>query len=127
MAEAARWYERAAVQGQVEAQFNLGVLYEDGSGVATSHVRAAYWYRLAAYQGHAVAQNNLGILYANGRGVPQDGVTAYAWYDVAAGNGNAKARFNRERLAESLTPEQVLEARQLATEFAKRYRSWPKS
>jgi hypothetical protein len=127
LAEAARWYERAAAQGQVEAQFNLGVLHEEGAGVAQSHVRAAYWYRLAAYRGHAKAQFNLAILYASGRGVPLDGVNAYAWYDAAAGNGNAKARFNRDLLAESLTPEQLLAARQLAADFAKRYRSRPES
>ena len=32
-AEAARWYLRAAEQGDKEAQSNLGVLYDTGRGV----------------------------------------------------------------------------------------------
>ena len=124
-AEAARWYRQAADQGKAEAQFNLGVLYENGLGVIENRTDAARWYLLAAAQGHTVAQNNLGVLYASGQGIPQNSVAAYAWYDLAAANGNAKARFNRDRLVEILTPEQVLEGQQLSAEYAKRYRRWP--
>jgi len=31
-AEAARWYRKAADQGGVAAQFNLGVMYYEGQG-----------------------------------------------------------------------------------------------
>ena len=50
----------AAEQGDADAQFNLGVLYKNGRGVAVDAVKAALWFRLAADQGHASAQFSLG-------------------------------------------------------------------
>jgi TPR repeat protein len=32
--EAVRWFRKAAEQGHMEAQYNLGLLYENGTGVA---------------------------------------------------------------------------------------------
>ena len=32
--KAVEWYEKAAAQGYASAQYNLGVCYEDGQGVA---------------------------------------------------------------------------------------------
>jgi TPR repeat protein len=57
-------YRKAADQGNARAQFNLGVLYANGQGVAQDYAEAARWYRKAADQGHADAQNNLGLLAA---------------------------------------------------------------
>ncbi len=51
-----------AEQGYAEAQYNLGLMYESGAGVAISDVEASNWYRLAAEQGYPAAQNNLGFL-----------------------------------------------------------------
>jgi hypothetical protein len=65
-AEAARWYRFAAEQGHVSAQYNLGVCFEHGEGVATDHVEAVRWFRLAAAQGDAYAQYILGVRYRNG-------------------------------------------------------------
>ena len=50
-----------AEQGDVEAQFNLGVRYGTGEGVPQDDVEAVRWYRLAAEQGSARAQYNLGV------------------------------------------------------------------
>src|SRR5207249_10269542 len=61
-----------ADRGLVSAQFNLGVMYDNGQGVPQNDAEALRWYRLAAEQGHATAQNNVGFMYATGRGVPQD-------------------------------------------------------
>jgi TPR repeat protein len=46
----------------INAQFNLGVMYEIGQGVPQDDKTAVKWYRLAAEQGHAGAQSNLKIL-----------------------------------------------------------------
>ena len=46
------------------AQYNLGVMYDQGDGVTEDHAEALRWYRLAAEQGHAEAQFNLGVMYA---------------------------------------------------------------
>ncbi len=43
-AEAAKWFGLAAERGQVNAQFNLGLIFEDGRGVPKNDAVAAKWY-----------------------------------------------------------------------------------
>jgi hypothetical protein len=43
-----RWYRRAAEQGVAFAQFNLGVRYANGQGVARDPVQAYQWFSVAA-------------------------------------------------------------------------------
>jgi hypothetical protein len=83
-----------AEQGDAEAQFDLGVLYESGQGVLRNDAEAIKWYRKAAEQGDAVAQFNLGIMYAKGGGVLQNDGEAAHWYRLAADQGLAGAQFN---------------------------------
>ncbi|MFT6908978.1 MAG: TPR repeat protein [Oleiphilaceae bacterium] len=85
---------KSAKQGDAPAQFNLGIMYDKGKGVAQDDKQAAIWYRKAAEQGHALAQYNLGIVYANGEGVPQDDKQAVMWYRRAAEQGLAQAQYN---------------------------------
>ncbi len=68
-----------AEQGNADAQFCLGVMYQRGHGVPQDYQQAQHWYEKAAVQGHVGAQFNLGLLYQNGEGVPQDFVQAYKW------------------------------------------------
>ena len=81
-----------AEQGDADAQFRLGVMYDIGQGVPQDEAKAAAWYKKAAEQGDADAQLNLGLMYDNGRGVPQDEVRAVAWYRKAAEQGNENAQ-----------------------------------
>src|SRR5699024_1386846 len=76
---AAYWYRKSADQGEADAQFGLGSLYEDGSGVAKDAAEAAKWYRLAAEQGDAEAQFKLAKAYCTGQGVPADPVESAVW------------------------------------------------
>ena len=48
---AAEWYAKAAAQGQADAQYNLGLCYENGSGVAQDFKAAALWYAMADASG----------------------------------------------------------------------------
>ena len=57
------WYRKEAHQGDREAQFHLGVMYEKGEGVTQSYKQALYWYEKAAKQGYVAAQFNLGVIY----------------------------------------------------------------
>ena len=90
----ASWYRKAADQGVAQAQFNLGVKYDNGEGVPQDYAAAVSWYRKAAEQGAAYAQFNLGVKYDNGEGVPQDYAAAAGWYRKAADQGVAQAQFN---------------------------------
>jgi hypothetical protein len=83
-----------AEQGDAEAQFHLGDMYDNGQGVPRNDAEAIKWYRKAAEQGDAVAQFNLGIMYTKGEGVPQNDGEAAHWYRRAADQGLAGAQFN---------------------------------
>ncbi|MCX8627214.1 sel1 repeat family protein, partial [Gilliamella sp. B3976] len=50
------------------AQYNLGLMYDEGDGVDVNKEKAIYWYTKAAEQGGREAQNNLGALYQQGDG-----------------------------------------------------------
>ena len=50
LAEAARWFERAANLGDVDSQFDLAILYERGEGVPRNLTEAYKWYSIAAKQ-----------------------------------------------------------------------------
>ena len=87
-------FRKAAEQGKAQAQFMLGVMLEQGRGVAQNLADAARWYRRAAEQEDVTAQLNLGACYELGRGVPQDQAQAVAWYRRAADQGEARAQAN---------------------------------
>ena len=55
-ATALREWTPLAKQGNVVAQYNLGLLYDNGRGVPQDYKTAVKWYRLAAEQGDASAQ-----------------------------------------------------------------------
>ena len=88
----ARNNQLVAEQRNANAQFNLGVMYEDGEGVEQDYMQAVKWWKLGADQGDAGAQNNLGIMCENGLGVEQDYKEAVKWYRKAAAQGNKQAQ-----------------------------------
>ena len=49
--EAFKWYGLAANQGQVIAQYSLGILYANGRGTAQDYVEAHKWFNLAGANG----------------------------------------------------------------------------
>ena len=77
--------------GDVEAQYNLGVMYDEGAGVEQDLAIAADWYRKAAEQGFIDAQTNLGTMYYYGQGVPCDYHEAAKWFQLAADQGDSEA------------------------------------
>jgi TPR repeat protein len=85
---------RPAHRGDRNAQFQLGLRYGSGNGIAKNMVEAAKWYRRAADLGHAKAQAMLGVLYNSGQGVPRSQAEAIKWWRRAADQGDPDARFN---------------------------------
>ncbi len=80
-----------AENGDAEAQFNLGILYDTGQGVRQDYQEAARWYQMAGDQGHPTALYNLGLLYFEGKGVERDRTVALALYRHSAQNGDSDA------------------------------------
>ncbi len=113
---------RLADQGVTEAQYKLGYMYHDRSGVAQDYTEAIKWYRLAADQGVANAQYNLGLIYGNGEviygnGVLQDYFQSYLWLSISAANGREDDSKFREIIAGRMTPAQIEQAQTLAREW----------
>ena len=102
---AVKWYRMAALQGDAEAQFQLGQIYHIGTAFPEYSeekykwylkVEAALkWYRMAAEQGHVDAQFKLGYMYLNEQGTPKwDYKAAAKWLRKAAEQGDAKAQHH---------------------------------
>ena len=85
--------------GDVEAQYNLGVMYDEGTSVVQDLGKAAEWYRMAAEQGFVDAQANLGMMYYQGQGVSRDHEQAARWLQLAADNGDTEAREILRRIS----------------------------
>ena len=58
-AEAVKWYRKAAEQGYADAQYELGICYRDGYGVAQDKIEGVKWLKKAAKNGVKKAQDAL--------------------------------------------------------------------
>ena len=140
--EAVAWLRRAAVQDYSTARSHLGVMYANGDGVPEDEAEALAWFREAADEGDIPAQYMLGVMYSDGadparasvkrargsaRGISgrrrsaPNNVEAHKWFSLAASHVEGEEqRFYaaiRDRAASKLTPAQLTEAQQLATEW----------
>ncbi len=97
--------QRYANQGDSDAQFQLGLMYETGKGVPRNYCDAFKWFRLAAQQGNNDAEYKLGYMYENGLGVFKKGYAeASKWYRLAADKGHPDAITKLQELDLKLTP-----------------------
>ena len=102
--EALPLYEKAAEQGNANAQLNCGVMYFKGEGTAKDDAKAIYWCEKAVEQGEESAKELLPLLkkhYASA--ILDDALKAYetkdykkalSLFEKAAEQGNASARFS---------------------------------
>jgi len=88
-----------AEKGMADAQYNLGVMYEQALGVKQDYQEAIRWWRLSAEwrpsgnQGSSQAKYRLGVFYDKGYGVSPDPEEAFKWYKLSAEQGNAEAQL----------------------------------
>ena len=92
--------QKAAEQGEPQAQLHLGAMYFTGQGVRQDYALAVQWLQKAATQGIPEAQFNLGSMYYNGQGVTQNYDLAVQWWQNAAKQGHREAQkiLKNERL-----------------------------
>ena len=83
-----------ARQGCVYSQYNLGVIYHGGIGVAADFKEAIFWFRKAASQGYVDAQMAIAGMYYLGEGLQQDYSEAAKWARKAADQNDAEAQYN---------------------------------
>ena len=82
---------QAAVLGHRSAQYNMGVAYDNGYGLARSHYQAFHYFALAARQGCKDSMHSIGSFYYFGEGVAQDYAKARYWYRKSAQLGHVDA------------------------------------
>lgn len=81
-----------AQNGDVNAQYNLGVLYFEGKDAPQDYMEAAKWYGAAADQGDKQAQFNLGLMFYRGIGLQQNYLYAYELFELAARQGDERSQ-----------------------------------
>jgi TPR repeat protein len=96
-------YQQAAQMGDPQGQYNLALMYQDGTGTPKDPAQAIALYQKAAGQGFPAAQHNLAIIYETGDGTKKDLAQAVAWYGKAADQNYEHSENNLGLLAD--TPE----------------------
>lgn len=114
--ESARWRLAAAENGDALSQFVYGTYALRGAGGMEQNSKvAAHWLEKASRQGNPTAQVFLAELFAEGNGVPQNLVMAHVWANIAASTGDEYGKDLRDRLAQSMTAEQIARAQETAS------------
>jgi TPR repeat protein len=99
---AAQYYKKAADEGHIDAQFEIGKLYATGKMYESSQAdsetlkdqtKAFEYFKRAADQGHVEAQFRVANRYEKGLGVEQNNEAAIQYYEKAAKENHAKAPF----------------------------------
>ena len=115
--------KRAAERGNARAQFDLGLMYANGNGVAKNEAEALKWFNKAAQnnfskpvsvqrvvrtektsqqfifaknaaaKGNARAQFDLAMMYSKGNGVRKNEKLAFNYFHKAARNNLVEAKF----------------------------------
>ena len=111
--------QNKALQGDENAAYLLGTMYQTGSGVSPDCDKALKWTEKAALQGHTLAQSHLGMMYSKGCGekVSKNLFEAYYWTALAAKQGLQFARENLKKLEVQLHPYLIAEAQQKVEDF----------
>ena len=89
----AKW-KPLADKGDARAQFNLGVMYDEGRGVLQSREDAVLWWKKAAKSGNPHAKHNLGLAYLSGDGVERNFKLAMTWFREAAVQGMNRSQYS---------------------------------
>ncbi len=85
-------FESLAADGNGEAAFYLGRMYQFGEGVPENQSQALTWFRKSADLDHADGHFVAGQMYEKGLGTPQDYDRAFASYEAASDMGHLDAR-----------------------------------
>ena len=84
---------QSAEQGWPAAQFNMGLLCEEGFFVEKDERQAFEWYSRAAKQKCLEAMTALGLCHYKGIGVPADLTNALSWLTTAAEEDDSRAQL----------------------------------
>jgi TPR repeat protein len=87
-----------AAETNAEAQYQLGLMMEDGTGGPKDDTGARNLFEKAAAQNHPGALERMGAFTQEGRGGPKDSGAAKAFYERAAALGDEDAKKALKRM-----------------------------
>ncbi|MDD5141318.1 MAG: tetratricopeptide repeat-containing serine protease family protein [Verrucomicrobiales bacterium] len=108
--EAARWYLRAANQGDSESQFSIGEKYMKGEGVSQDFIEAYKWFNIAAASPDKMNWDAI----TNFPNITAEQIEYLKKLSQPVG---VRAKAARDTLAQYMTLNQIVEAQQMAREF----------
>ena len=120
---AADWYRKASAQNHGLAQFNLGIMYLKGQGVARDQKISMMWMTKAAQGGDAGAQYELGMrqhrhsLDLIGAEAMELRIEAYKWLRLSAAQGYGDSETGSAAVAIDMDHAAVIEASRRAGIF----------
>lgn len=85
-------YERAR-NGDPEAQFNVGLIYDRGDHGERDATQALKWYQEAADRGLPKSQYTLGAKHGLGRDLPKNKIESFRWIRYAANQGHTPSQW----------------------------------
>ena len=90
--------------------------FEDGMAAYNrgDYMPAIRLFRPLAGQGNARAQHLIGVMYRKGEGVARNPVRAFAWFSLAAAHGDREAKAKLQDVSQTMTPEELSQARAMA-------------
>ncbi len=95
-AQASRWYEISASEGNTAAAYKIGTIYDQqvrGLSASESQKRAFEYFSMSAKNDHQNATLKLGIAYELGRGTLKSRKEAINWFKKSALLGNEEAAY----------------------------------
>ena len=73
--------------GDLEAQYRMAIMCQNGLGMVINEPRARKYMLNAAESGMALAQHGVGFMYMIGECLEKDGTKAIGWFEKAAEQG----------------------------------------
>ena len=124
--EALEWYRKAAVQGNIEGEYQVGDMLLFGAhgipnnlSVSPNQTEGIRWTFMAATNFHANACWNMAKALRQGLGASTNLVAAYAWLSLYANttSGSILGRLKMNELALQLDTGAIRQAQNLAAQF----------
>lgn len=133
--QAVSWFFKAVENNYAESAFHLAWMYCKGEGgVSQNYAEAVRLFTQASSHCMSKAQRALGDMYELGEGVPHNKVVALKWYKVAEVCAvrfpdlfnnkfeQVKGSNSKAVLVQSMTPEEINQAEELAVTWFKSYK-----
>jgi TPR repeat protein len=113
--------EQAAVNGDPQAEYELGRFYYEGKQTERDLNKALTYFEQASLKGHPDAQYHLGLMFFRGEGVPANNMQAYIVLKMAAVNGAEDALDSADEVSASMSHEDLQRATEVLGQIFRKY------